>query len=91
MEDREHLPGRIGIFRAGKQDMLQIPPWHRTIYLLMNWIMNGFSSRANYIQCVTSEAALSVGMCSPLVCINTGKVEPHDYTSQMIDKVKAIA
>lgn len=56
-QQRGGLPGRSGVFRAGKQDMLQIPPWHRTIYLLMNWIMNGFSSGANYIQCVTSEAA----------------------------------
>lgn len=57
--------------------------------------MNGFPSAANYIQCVAElvkqRAALSVGMCSLLVSINTGKVEPHDYTSQMIDKVKAIA
>lgn len=47
-------------------------------------------SELHSAQVVEQRAAVSVGMCSLLLCINSGKVEPHDYTSQIIDKVKAV-
>lgn len=48
---------------------------------------------SNYIQANSwrFSAAGAAGMCSRLHSINTGKVDAHDYTSQIIDKVKAIA
>lgn len=62
-------------------------------YLLINGL-NHEPSKADYIRCETSEAtspATPAGKWSLLLSIPAGKVEAHDYTSQIIDKVKAIA